>query len=270
MFNLGLGMTRVDFERVSKQKKLFLLTMLLQLIAIPTLAVIIIACTKLSQPLQTGLLLIAIVPTGVTAAVFSHYMGGNAPLNVSMTTISTLVATATLPFGINWSVGTALGLAQSNPQVLQRTLAALGIIIIPVVMGLIVSHLGKKYIGNLQRVLSKVAVGSLLLLVLGSIWAERSKILAYADQLLLPLFVLLTLSFFIGFIALKLFETSRANRISVGLQLAVHNTGLAIFIGISVLGSTEYAVPAALYTVLTYCTVAAVSITRKLRLHYYA
>ncbi len=90
-------------------------------------------------------------------------------------------------------------------------------------------------------VLAIVAVGALL--------GERKNLTDYLEEvgLVTGLFCLASLT--IGYAGARLFRLSEAQAIASAMEVGIHNTTVALTIALSVLDSTEVAVPAAVYSI---------------------
>jgi bile acid:Na+ symporter, BASS family len=257
MFNLGLSLRREDFTRVIQNRSLVAVVLMLQIVLLPLLAYVVGTAFNLSGGLLLGLLLIALVPGGITAGAFSIYLGGNAALNISLTALNTITSVFTLPIALTFISSTDLVPGVVITAVLSKAGSTMVLILLPLLLGMWIKKSKPVLANKSSGPISKLSLVCLVGLVLGSIWVERDRVVSHSAILLMPLIAMFSLSALLGVAVARWFNASRENAISSALEFCVHNTGLAIFMALGIWNSTVAAVPAALYTVITYATLLA-------------
>ena len=88
MFSLGLGLRKADFARVLKFPVAFAAGLVNQLVLLPLVALALAHAFGLSAEFAVGLMILALCPGGVTSNVLAKLAGGNAPLSISLTAIT--------------------------------------------------------------------------------------------------------------------------------------------------------------------------------------
>ena len=83
-------------------------------------------------------MLLAASPGGISANLFSHLFGGNVAMNISLTAINTLLSIVTLPLIANWAIDTFAGSGQVVPLQLAKLVEVIGIVLVPVLLGMAV------------------------------------------------------------------------------------------------------------------------------------
>jgi bile acid:Na+ symporter, BASS family len=252
MFNLGLSLRRDDFTRAIQNRWLVAVVLMLQIALLPLLAYAVGVSFNLTGELLLGLLLIALVPGGITAGAFSFYIGGNAALNISLTALNTITSVFTLPFALTFISSTDLVPGVVRTAVLSKAVSTMVLILLPLLLGMWVKKSRPVFANKSSGPISKLSMVCLVVLVLGSIWVERDRVASHSTILFMPLVAMFSLSALLGVLVARCFSASSENAISSALELCVHNTGLAIFMAFGIWNSTAAAVPAALYTVITY------------------
>ena len=104
MFSLGLGLRRADFARVLKYPVAFGAGLANQMILLPLVAFGLAHLFKLSPEFSVGLMILALCPGGVTSNVLTKLAGGNAPLSISLTAVTSLLSILTVPLMVAFSV----------------------------------------------------------------------------------------------------------------------------------------------------------------------
>jgi BASS family bile acid:Na+ symporter len=92
----------------------------------------------------------------------------------------------------------------------------------------------------------------LVVVAVGALLGERENLAGYLEQvgLVTGLFCLASLT--IGYTAARLTRLNEAQAIASAMEIGIHNTTIALTIALSVLDSTEVAIPSAVYSVLMY------------------
>jgi BASS family bile acid:Na+ symporter len=252
MFGLGLSLTVADFGRVGRQPRAVVIALVLQLSVLPAVCFALVLLFDL-PPLAVGLLLLAASPGGTTANLFSHLFRGDVALNISLTAINSLVAVVTLPVITNLAIdyfdpedGGTLGLQFG------KTLQVFAVVLVPVVVGMVVRQRATAFADRMDKPVRIASAVVLALVIAGTIVAERDNITGYISDVGLPALLFCLASLATGFLVPRLFGVVRRQAIASAFEIGVHNGTLAIAVAISVLGSVELAVPAAVYSVLMF------------------
>ncbi|TYP88457.1 bile acid:sodium symporter family protein [Blastococcus xanthinilyticus] len=266
MFGLGLALTPADFVRIGRQPRAVVVALALQLLVLPALCLGLVLAFGLPPLLAVGMMLLAASPGGTTANLFSHLYRGDVALNISLTAINSVIAVVTLPLVTNLAVGFfdppdagTLGLQFG------KTLQVFAIVLVPVALGMLVRRSAPAFADRMDKPVRILSAVVLALVILGTIVAERENVGSYLADVGLPALVFCLCSLTLGFLVPRLLGIGRAQAVASSFEIGVHNSTLAIAVAISVLGSVELAVPAAVYGVLMF-PVAAVfgwAITRR-------
>jgi BASS family bile acid:Na+ symporter len=268
MLGLGLSLTPGDFARVGRQPRAVVIALLLQLLVLPALCFGLVLAFDLPPILAVGMLLLAASPGGTTANLFSHLFRGDVALNVTLTAVNSLIAVATLPLVTNLAIAWfdpadagSLGLQ------LGKTVQVFAVVLVPVAIGMLIRQRAPEFAERMDspvRILSAVV---LALVIVGTMLAERENIAGYLGDVGLPAGLFCLLSLTLGLLVPRAFGVLERQAVASAFEIGIHNSTLAIAVAISVLGSVELAVPAAVYGVLMF-PVAAVfgwAITRSSR-----
>jgi BASS family bile acid:Na+ symporter len=253
MFGLGLSLTVADFARVGRQPKAVVIALVLQLLVLPAICFGLVLAFGLPPILAVGLLLLAASPGGTTANLFSHLFRGDVALNITLTAVNSLVAVVTLPVITNLAIayfdpadGGSLGLQFG------KTLQVFAIVLIPVALGMLVRQRATAFADRMDKPVRIASAVVLALVIVGTMVAERENITGYIADVGLPALLFCLISLAAGFFVPRALGVVRGQAIASAFEIGVHNGTLAIAIAISVLGSVELAVPAAVYSVLMF------------------
>ena len=258
MFGLGLSLTTRDFAEVGRRPKVVFLALGLQLLVLPLLCFGLVLAFDLPPLLAVGMLLLAASPGGTTANLFSHLFRGDVALNISLTAINSVVAVVTLPLVTNLAIG-FFDPADAGSLGLQfgKTLQVFAIVLVPVLLGMLVRRTAPAFADRMDKPVRILSAVVLALVILGTMLAESARLGEYLSQVGLPAVVFCLLSLGVGFAVPRALGVARGQAIACAFEIGVHNSTLAITVALSVLRSTELAVPAAVYGVLMFPLAAA-------------
>jgi BASS family bile acid:Na+ symporter len=253
MFGLGLSLTVGDFARVGRQPRAVVIALALQLLVLPAICFGLVLAFDLPPLLAVGLLLLAASPGGTTANLFSHLYRGDVALNITLTAVNSLIAVVTLPVITNLAIdyfdpadGGSLGLQFG------KTLQVFAIVLVPVALGMLVRQRATAFADRMDKPVRIASAVVLALVIVGTMVAERDNIAGYISDVGLPALLFCLLSLATGFFVPRALGVVRKQAIASAFEIGVHNGTLAIAIAISVLGSVELAVPAAVYSVVMF------------------
>ncbi|MET0765672.1 MAG: bile acid:sodium symporter family protein [Blastococcus sp.] len=253
MFGLGLSLTVGDFARVGRQPTAVVIALALQLLVLPALCFGLVLAFDLPPLLAVGMLLLAASPGGTTANLFSHLFRGDVALNITLTAVNSLVAVVTLPVITNLAIsyfdpadGGSLGLQFG------KTVQVFAVVLVPVVLGMLVRRRATGFADRMDKPVRILSAVVLALVIVGTMVAERENISDYVQDVGLPALLFCLISLMTGFFVPRALGVVRRQAIASAFEIGVHNGTLAIAIAISVLGSVELAVPAAVYSVLMF------------------
>jgi bile acid:Na+ symporter, BASS family len=253
MFGLGLSLTPADFARVGRQPKAVVIALVLQLLVLPAVCFGLVLAFDLPPLLAVGMLLLAASPGGTTANLFSHLFRGDVALNITLTAVNSLVAVVTLPLITNLAIayfdpadGGTLGLQ------LGKTAQVFAVVLVPVAIGMLVRRRAPGFAERMDKPVRILSAAVLALVILGTIVAERDNISSYVQDVGLPALLFCLASLAAGFFVPRALGVVQRQAVASAFEIGVHNGTLAIAVAISVLGSVQLAVPAAVYSVLMF------------------
>ena len=254
MFGLGLSLTTVDFARIGKQPKAVFVALCCQLLLLPAICFGLVELFDLSPLLAVGMMLLAASPGGTTANLFSHVFRGDVALNITLTAVNSVIAVVTLPLVVNFAINhfepptEAAGLSLQFDKVVQ----VFAIVLVPVVIGMLVRRKSPAFADRMDRPVRIVSVVVLAAVIIGTVVSERENLGPYLAATGLIAAVFCALSLAVGYAIPHLAKVPHRQAIATGFEVGVHNSTLAITLAISVLGSTDIAVPAAVYGVVMF------------------
>ncbi|GGS78037.1 transporter [Planobispora rosea] len=260
MFGLGLGLTVADFRRVVVYPKAAFVALLCQIVVLPLICFGLVLAFGLAPGLAVGMMLLAASPGGTSANLYSHLFGGDVALNVTLTAINSVLAVFTLPLVTNLAIAHFAGGDGQVGLQFDKTAQVFLIVLIPVAVGMAVRARFVRFAQRMEKPVKILSAVILLAVIAGAIVKEAANLGGYLASVGLITLVFSVLSLAVGYWAPRLSGVEPRQAIASCMEIGIHNSTLAITVAISLLGSTEIAVPAAVYGVLMFFTAAAAGI----------
>ncbi len=251
MFGLGLSLTVGDFRRVARTPKAVVVALALQVLVLPVVAFGLVVVFDLDPLLAVGVMLLAASPGGTTANLFSHLFRGDVALNITLTAINSVLAAVSIPLVTNLAISYFGAEGELGLQV-GKVLQVIAIVLVPVAIGMLVRRRSEGFAARADRPVRIFSITVLVVVAVGALLGERENLGGYLQQvgLVTGLFCLISLS--LGYGVARLLHLGRPQAIASSMEVGIHNTTVALTIALSVLDSTEVAIPSAVYSVLMY------------------
>lgn len=251
MFGLGLSLTVGDFRNVARTPRAVAVALVLQVMVLPVVAFGLVVAFDLDPLLAVGVMLLAASPGGTTANLFSHLFRGDVALNVTLTAINSVLAAATIPLITNFAIGYFDAEGELGLQ-FGKVLQVIAIVLIPVAVGMAVRRRSEVFAARADRPVRIFSIVVLVLVSVGALLGERENIAGYVEQvgIVTGLFCLISLT--LGYGVARVLKLDQPQAIACSMEVGIHNTTVALTIALSVLNSTEVAIPSAVYSVLMY------------------
>ena len=252
MFGLGLSLSVGDFRRLLGHPKPVVLALVLQALVLPAICYGLIVALDVSPVYAVGLMLLAASPGGVSANLYSHLFGGNVAMNISLTAINTVLSIVSLPLIGNFAIETFAKTGQVVPMQTGKVIEVIGIVLVPVVIGMFVKSRAPGFAARSEKpmkIFSMVVLAALALIAMAKEW---SALTASFASIGLAVIAFNALSLGLGYYVPRSMGLDKPNAIAIGYEIGIHNSTLAIFVAVSVLGDFQLMVPAAIYSVSMY------------------
>jgi BASS family bile acid:Na+ symporter len=251
MFGLGLSLTTSDFRRVAKSTRAVVVALVLQILVLPLVAFGLVKAFDVDPLLAVGVMLLAASPGGTTANLFSHLFRGDVALNVTLTAINSVLAAATIPLITNLAIDHFDAEGELGLQ-LGKVVQVIAIVLVPVVLGMAVRRRSADFAARTDRPVRIFSIAVLVIVAVGALLGERENLTDYLQQVgvVTGLFCLASLT--LGYVGAKALRLDERQAIAASMESGIHNTTIALTIALSVLDSTEVAIPSAVYSILMY------------------
>lgn len=250
MLGLGLSLTRADFTRVREAPRAVVVALGLQMLFLPVLAYGLIRLFDLDPLLAVGVMLLAAAPGGTTAGMFSYLFRGDVALNITLTALNSILCIVTLPLITGWAVNHFDAGSEGVGVQLGKFASVVAVVLVPVAIGMWIRSVRPTIAERAERPIRIFAIVFLVLVAIGAIVAERDNVVGYAQSAGVVVALLCGLSLTLGYVVARLLRLSRPQGVATAFEVGIHNTTLAMTLALSVMGSTEIAIPAAVYSIV--------------------
>jgi bile acid:Na+ symporter, BASS family len=260
MFGMGSSLTVADFRNIWVKPAGVISGLFCQLVILPFIAVAIAAISGLRPEHQVGLVLVAACPGGAIANLLSYMMKGSVALSVSFTAVNSFITIFTIPLVVNIALKIFMGTSTALVMPFWETVLQIVLItVVPVAIGVWMAEKWPRTTQSLQRYFK---LGMPLLLafsMIAAIFLEKKDVEVKADEFLevLPWALLLNIiAMFSGWATAGVLRLGKPAQITLGLEVGLHNSGLAIAVATSnlMMDNPTLAVPASTFALFSFFT----------------
>lgn len=169
-----------------------------------------------------GVILVAAAPGGTASNVMVYLAKGDVALSVAMTSVSTLVAPVLTPLLVMWLAGSYLPVDATGIFV-----PILQIVILPIVVGILLSRFLPRVVARLVEWMSLVSVVGITLVVLAVVSGSAATILTSGLIVAGIVVALNSAGLLLGYVAARAVGLDEAARRAVAIEVGMQNSGLA-------------------------------------------
>lgn len=260
MFGFGLTLTPADFKRIAQYPKSVFLGLFCQMGLLPLLAYIVCKSFNLSSEISIGVMILAASPGGITANLFSHLAHGDIALNLTLTAINSVLAAFTLPLLVNLAYKIFAGQEQDIGMQFGKTIEVFAIVLIPVAIGMLVKNKKPAFSQKMDKPVRIFSMLVLVVIVVGAVLKEKERLATSFAQIGIAMLVFNLGSMLIGYLVPKILKLSNREATAISMEVGIHNSTLAIYVAVALLGSFALALPAAVYSIIMFFTAAIFSL----------
>ncbi|WP_083198650.1 bile acid:sodium symporter family protein [Mycobacterium malmoense] len=250
MLALGLTLTVDDFKRAATLRKPLVVALACQSLLLPALCLLIAQAFHLEPHLAVGLMLMAATPGGTMSNLLSHLFNGDLALNLTLTAINAVLSIVALPAILAVSMTWFLGQGRFLPLQPDKFLAVIGLILVPIAIGVAVRHRFPALAQRLQKPVRIAAITLLVLAVAAAVAGGRKTLWHNLGVLSGAVVAFCAVSLTVGYLAPRLMRLAPRQAVAVSLEVGMHNAVVAMGVALSpqLLNSAEMATPAAIYS----------------------
>lgn len=260
MFGFGLTLTPSDFKRIAQYPKSVFLGLFCQMVLLPLLAYVVCKSFNLSPEISIGVMILAASPGGITANLFSHLAHGDIALNLTLTAINSVLAAFSLPLLVNLAYKIFAGQEQNIGLQFSKTIEVFAIVLIPVAIGMFVKNKKPAFSQKMDKPVRIFSMLVLLIIVVGAVAKEKERLSTSFAQIGIAMLVFNLGSMLIGYLIPRILKLSNREATAISMEVGIHNSTLAIYVAVALLGSFALALPAAVYSIIMFFTAAIFSL----------
>lgn len=252
MFGMGLSLTRNDFQQLWRAPLPIVVGLFGQMMLLPALAYALAITFDLAPNLAIGIMILAACPGGTSSNIISQLARANLALSVSLTAISSLICVLTTPLIIQFAVMQFGQQEEQSFSLLTTTLGLILITLLPVFIGIIIRHYFAQKALRCEPFFRHLASAFLLLMIVAIVIQERDTLTSSFAAVFSSALTLNLLAIMTGIGLGLLFKFTPKDSITLGIEVGVQNSAMAILIAITFLQRADYAVAPGVYGVTMY------------------
>jgi len=247
MFVVGLRLRLFHLKSVFADPRALGAGLVVQVLALPLLALFLGLIFGLSGPFLTGVVLAAAAPGGVTSNYIAHLVRADLGLSVALTLITTVLVSLTLPLVL---VLTGQGLLPNAAALAKMSLAMGLVTLLPMSLGLAVRHWRPIWANVSLRVLDPIAKWAFAAMVLATFVQNRDVLAEYAARIG-PVMILLNLgALTLATIAARALWLPKDQSRAIMVEASLQNIAVVLFVAGTILGNPALSVPGLIYAVV--------------------
>lgn len=260
MFGIGSTLSFSDFKTLFKRSKPFITGISLQMLFLPTLALSIAYFSNLPPEWKVGLFIVSICPGGTTSNFISQVVSANLALSIALTSVNSIIILFSIPILSNWSID--FFIADGASYKIGTYTIALHIFLIlmlPAFLGVLVNEFLVKSTKRLRTFLKYFNTFLLALVFAVKFFASEESGgsgISFDDiKLLLPVALLLHFgSMLFSYFFAKIIGIRNINATTIGIEVGLQNTTLALLITGTIIGNNEMTKPALVFALFSFFT----------------
>ncbi|MCH1930480.1 bile acid:sodium symporter family protein [Shewanella sp. A25] len=261
MIGIGMTLTLNDFRQITRKPKGLILGSVSQIVGMPIIAVALAKVFNLSPEMAVGLVIIAACPGGTASNLFVLLSRGNVALSIMLTVIASLITIATLPLATGYAMSLFSTTSVNIELPVEKMIAMMvGVVLIPVMVGMIVRTFWPRWAIKAEKGVSKLGGITLVLLVASILYDIGGNLLQLILQAGAAAISLNIIGVALGIFTAKYCRLPKEDGLTIGVELGVKNSTLALMISMTILSSETMSIPIIVYSVSMFICAFAITI----------
>ena len=229
MLGMGASLTFRDFMIAFRKPKGVLVGLLCQYGIMPFLGYLIALLLGLPPALAVGVILMGCMPGGTTSNIFTYFSKGVLALSIMMTTVSTLVAVAMVPWLISFYSGLA-GVTGEFAVPASNVAQVLLVLLVPTIIGMVLRKVNPNVGATIELVGSMLGVFVILFLVVSWIPRNYQLLLSSHWTVFFASVALGLIGMLLGYGLSRLLKQDSNLSRTISLETGIQNGPLAVLI----------------------------------------
>ena len=223
MFGMGLTIKTEDFKIVFTRPGDLCIGFLLQYTVMPFTAFLLAKAFHLPADLALGVILVGCCPGGTASNVITYVAGGDVPLSVGMTIVSTILAPICTPVLVYLLAGSCV-----DVSLFTMMMSVIKVVLVPVLLGILIYRLFPKQINMVRELLPLISVIAIVMIISGIVGSNAEKIVSCGALVMVAVAIHNVVGLCLGTGAAKLFKLEEKKITAIGIEVGMQNSGLAI------------------------------------------
>ena len=243
MFFMGVTLRLEDFSRVLKQPKIIAITVALQFIIMPLMALFLSKILGFSTELLVGMILVGAVSGGTASNVITYLAKGDVALSITMTITSTLLSVVATPFLTLLYVGQSVPVPAND-----MLLSILKMVLAPVVMGVIINYFLHKTIKRYEPYLATLSMIAIVFIIAIVVALNQGRIATIGIVTVIGIILHNLSGLASGYWVAKWLGYDHKICKTVAIEVGMQNSGLAVALAMKYFTPLS-ALPGAIFSV---------------------
>lgn len=234
LFSLAIDIKKEDFKTLYTNPKSVIVGCVSQIILLPLLTFLLVLFLKPPASIAMGMIMVSACPCGNMSTYVSYIAKGFIPLSITITAISTLLASVTTPFNF-YLYASHYQPANSMLQEIQISFGYLLstivlLLLLPLISGILLKQYFPVFINKINKPVKIIALLFFIVFLIGAFIGNRTVFIQYLPQIFGAVFIQNTLAFLIGYIFPRLFKIPETHCRSISIETGIHNSGLGLIL----------------------------------------
>jgi len=237
LFSLAIDIKKEDFKTLYTNPKSVLIGCFSQIFLLPFLTFVLVLIIKPPASIAMGMIMVSACPCGNMSTYISYIAKGFIPLSITITAISTLLASVTTPFNFYFY---ASHYAPANNMLEEIHISfwylltsIILLLILPLVTGISLQQIFPNTIKKINKPIKTIALLFFILFLVGAFIGNRVVFINYLPQIFGVVFIQNALAFLVGYYFPKLFKIPESHCRSISIETGIHNSGLGLILVMS-------------------------------------
>lgn len=244
LFGMGLTLTTEDFKRIAQRPIPVILGTIAHYVIMPGLAWLLCLIFHLKGATAAGVILVGSCPSGTSSSVMAFLSGGDVALDVSIETLSTLLAPIMLPALLSLLAGQYVAVPATS-----LFLSTLRIVVVPIILGVLIHSIFGKKMNTIIRIMPLISQLAILLIVGAVISANHANIFTTATAVVIPVVILHNLcGYTLGFTFSKLLKLEEPQQKAITFEVGMQDSSLGATLAIKYF-VPQAAIPSTIFSI---------------------
>ena len=234
LFSLAIDIKKEDFKTLYSSPKSVIIGCVSQIILLPLITFGLVLWLKPPASIAMGMIMVAACPCGNMSTYVSYLAKGFIPLSLTITAISTLLASITTPFNFYFYAShyePAKAVLQEIHISFTYLLSSIALLLIlPLITGILLKYYFPDFIQKLNKPVKVLALLFFIAFLIGAFISNRNVFIENLPQIFWIVFLQNTIAFLIGYLFPKLFKLPETHCRSISIETGIHNSGLGLIL----------------------------------------